>query len=160
MYSLRWLRGSSLFAEVKGSDIEHAIEQLKSTTKRAAPLDGHIACKMYVRNNAPLGKSVELRGGRYGYRAVRVLQASFPGEWIFTNITRWEPLIPSKSVPIRSALFLVLTFSPEDAAMPKAQGTLRDLPPQISELRTQFPVAVIPSGCSLNFVSRRSAQPG
>jgi len=74
--------GQLVIAEVKGSDIEHAIEQLKSTARRAAHLYPHIACKIYVRDNAPLGESVKLRGGRYGYRAVRVFHAGFPGEWI------------------------------------------------------------------------------
>lgn len=74
--------GHLVIAEVKGSDLDTAIEQLKSTAKRAAHLYNHITCKIYVRNKVPEGESADLRGGHLGYRALRVFHAGFPGEWL------------------------------------------------------------------------------
>ena len=69
-------------AEVKGSDIDRALTQLQNTARRAAVRYHSIACKIYVRNHAPRADASDLRGGRYGFRAVRVFHSSFPGEWI------------------------------------------------------------------------------
>ena len=49
---------------------------------RAAGRYTSIACKVYVRKPAPQGDAVDLRGGGYGLRAVRIFRSSFPGEWI------------------------------------------------------------------------------
>jgi len=68
-------------AEVKGSDIDRALTQLESTAKKAAQHYSHISCKIFVRNQAPRGDAVDLRGGRYGFRAVRIFRGAFPGEW-------------------------------------------------------------------------------
>ena len=76
--------GQLVITEVKGSNLDSAIEQLKNTARRATHLYKHIACKIFVKNTAPAPpeNNVELRGGRYGFRAVRVFRSDFPGEWI------------------------------------------------------------------------------
>jgi hypothetical protein len=71
-----------IIAEVKGSDLDGALTQLQNTARRAQGQYASIACKVFVRNFAPGTDSVDLRGGRYGYRALRVFHARFPGEWI------------------------------------------------------------------------------
>ena len=71
-----------IIAEVKGSDLDRAVVQLQSTARRAHGRYTSIACKIFLRNVPPNSDAVDLRGGRYGYRAVRIFRASFPGEWI------------------------------------------------------------------------------
>lgn len=71
-----------VIAEVKGSNIDRALTQLKSTASRAATRYLNVACKIFVRNQAPGGDAVDLRGGGYGFRAIRVFRSSFPGEWL------------------------------------------------------------------------------
>jgi hypothetical protein len=63
-------------AEVKGSNLDRALEQLQSTARKAAARYHSIACKIYVRNQAPRDDAVDLRGGRYGFRAVRIFHSS------------------------------------------------------------------------------------
>jgi hypothetical protein len=74
--------GQLVIAEVKGSNLDRALVQLESTARKAAARYASIACKIYVRNQAPTGNEVDLRGGRFGLRAVRIFKALFPGEWI------------------------------------------------------------------------------
>jgi|SRR5579884_2893247 len=74
--------GQLVIAEVKGSNLDRALIQLQSTASKAAGRYRNIACKIFVRNQAPHGDAVGLRGGRNGFRAVRVFQSLFPGEWI------------------------------------------------------------------------------
>ncbi|MGH9629266.1 MAG: hypothetical protein ACRD7E_13175, partial [Bryobacteraceae bacterium] len=71
-----------IIAEVKGSNLDRALTQLQNTARKAAVRYQSIACKIYVRNQAPRGYAVDLRGGGYGFRAVRVFHGSFPGEWL------------------------------------------------------------------------------
>ena len=74
--------GQLVIAEVKGSDLNRALTQLHNTVGKATAHYRNIACKIFVRNSAPPGDAVDLRGGRFGFRAVRIFQRSFPGEWI------------------------------------------------------------------------------
>lgn len=74
--------GQLVIAEVKGSDLDRALTQLQNTARKAAGRYRHIACKLFVRNQVPRADTVDLRGGRYGFRAVRIFHGSFPGEWI------------------------------------------------------------------------------
>ena len=74
--------GQLVIAEVKGSDLDRALTQLHSTARKAAYRYPNIACKIFVRNQAPRGDAVDLRGGGYGFRAVRIFHRGFPGEWI------------------------------------------------------------------------------
>jgi hypothetical protein len=71
-----------IIAEVKGSDIEHALRQLRSTAEFAKGKYVCIDCKIFVRNQTPHGDSVDIRGGHCGYRCVRIFRAGFPGEWV------------------------------------------------------------------------------
>jgi len=74
--------GQLVVAEVKGSDLDRALKQLENTARHAAGRYPSIACKIYIRNHAPRTDAVDLRGGRYGFRAVRIFHSTFPGEWI------------------------------------------------------------------------------
>lgn len=74
--------GQLVIAEVKGSDLDRALMQLQSTARKAALRYPSIACKIFVRNHPPRTEAVDLRGGGYGFRAVRIFHNSFPGEWI------------------------------------------------------------------------------
>jgi hypothetical protein len=71
-----------VIAEVKGSDLDRALRQLENTARHAARRYPSIACKIYIRNQAPHTDAVDLRGGAYGFRAVRVFHHTFPGEWV------------------------------------------------------------------------------
>lgn len=72
--------GQLLIAEVKGSDLDRALTQLQNTARKAVGRYPSVACKIYVRNQAPVGDAVNLRGGGYGFRAVRILHRT--GEWV------------------------------------------------------------------------------
>lgn len=71
-----------VIAEVKGSDLDRALKQLENTARHAIRRYPSIACKIYVRNQAPRSDAIDLRGGGYGFRAVRVFHSTFPGEWV------------------------------------------------------------------------------
>jgi len=71
-----------IIAEVKGSDLDYALTQLESTARSAQVRYPHIECKIFVRNKVPATDAADLRGGRYGFRAVRVFRSQFPGEWL------------------------------------------------------------------------------
>jgi hypothetical protein len=71
-----------IIAEVKGTDIDHALMQLQNTALLARSTYAHVECKIFVRNFAPKSDTVDLRGGRYGFRGVRVFKSGFPGEWL------------------------------------------------------------------------------
>jgi len=71
-----------VIAEVKGGNLDKAVEQLQHTALHAPPQYLSVVCKIYAKNPTPPGDSVELRGGRFGFHAVRVFHAAYPGEWI------------------------------------------------------------------------------
>ncbi len=71
-----------IIAEVKGSDVHHALTQLENTARSAQGRYPYIECKIYVRTHAPATDIVDLHGGHCGYRAVRVFHSQFPGEWL------------------------------------------------------------------------------
>jgi hypothetical protein len=74
--------GQLVIAEVKGSNLDRALAQLQNTARKAALRYPGIACKIFVRNQPPRSDAVDLRGGGYGFRAVRIFHSGFPGEWI------------------------------------------------------------------------------
>lgn len=86
--------GQLVIAEVKGSDLDRALTQLQNTAGKAAGRYRHVACKICVRNQVPCADAVDLRGGRYGFRAVRILHGSFPGEWISMSTTARVKRVP------------------------------------------------------------------
>lgn len=78
-----------VIAEVKGSDLEHALTQLRNTALAAHPFYPCVECKVFVRNQTPdpSTHAVGFRGGLLGYRGVRIFRAAFPGEWVlFENL--------------------------------------------------------------------------
>lgn len=74
--------GRAIVAEVKGTDLDTALEQLENTVNVVRRRYPSIACKVFVKNPTPAGDAVDLRGGHYGYRAMRILYNSFPAEWL------------------------------------------------------------------------------
>jgi len=97
-----------IVAEVKGSEVDRALTQLESTAKSAQVRYPHIECKIYVRNNAPSGDAADLRGGHYGFRAVRVFHSQFPGEWL---LFEYEHNGGTKAVRIASQPVMIV-FGP------------------------------------------------
>jgi hypothetical protein len=91
--------GQLVIAEVEGSNLDRAVTQPKSTARKATGQYQNIACKIFVRNQASRTDAVDLRGGRYGFRAIRIFQGSFLGEWILyeydesgkTKPFGWDP---------------------------------------------------------------------
>ena len=81
-----------ILAEVKGSDLEHALTQLKVTAQYAHAFYPCIECKVFVRNQAPdpNTEAVNFQGGRFGYRGVRIFRAAFPGEWVLFEYLEGE----------------------------------------------------------------------
>lgn len=71
-----------IIAEVKGTNLDRALVQLASTAQKAALRYPNISCKIYARSQAPPGDAIDLRGGGYGFRAVRIFHRGFPGEWV------------------------------------------------------------------------------
>src|ERR1700728_2869821 len=72
----------AIVAEVEGSNVDDALAQLENTLRAVRPRYPFVACKVFVKNATPPGDTVDLRGGRYGYRAMRIFNSGFPGEWL------------------------------------------------------------------------------
>ena len=77
----------AIFAEVKGSDVAHALVQLRNTVSYAKGHYDFIECKIFLRTPTPPGDTVSLRGGegeegRLGFLAMRVFNRHFPAEWL------------------------------------------------------------------------------
>jgi len=71
-------------AEVKGTNIDDAFDQLRATVpavRRRFPQIQHIACKVFSGIPPPSGNEKDIAGAPAGYRAVRTLWHGFPGEW-------------------------------------------------------------------------------
>jgi len=69
-----------VIAEVKGSDLEHALTQLRTTALAAHPFYPCVECKVFVKNQTPdpSTQTVGFRGGLLGYRGVKIFKAAFP----------------------------------------------------------------------------------
>ena len=65
--------------------MDDALRQLGATAIAARSSYAHVECKIFVRTPAPNADAVDLRGGRFGYRAIRIFKAEFPGEWILSE---------------------------------------------------------------------------
>jgi hypothetical protein len=69
----------AIIAEVKGSDVAHALKQLRATLPFVQNRYPFVSCKIFVRNATPVDDTVEIDGE---YKASRVFYRSFPGEWL------------------------------------------------------------------------------
>jgi hypothetical protein len=87
----------AIIAEVKGTDLDTALQQLASTLQPVQSRYQYVSCKIFVRNPTPSGDTVDLRGGGYGYKAIRIFNRGFPGEWLLMEYqsdgsARWVEL--------------------------------------------------------------------
>jgi len=77
----------AIIAEVKGSDIAHALVQLRNTVSYARRAYDFIECKIFLKTPTPGGDTASLRGGegeegRLGFIAMRIFNRFFPAEWL------------------------------------------------------------------------------
>jgi hypothetical protein len=77
----------AILAEVKGSDIAHALVQLQNTASYAHRKYNFLECKVFLKTPTPPGDTVGLRGGegeegRLGFVAMRIFNRHFPAEWL------------------------------------------------------------------------------
>jgi hypothetical protein len=77
--------GRAIIAEVKGSDIESALSQLRNTAVAVRRRYVFIECKIFTSNPPPEGEFATFGGGLMGYRAMRVFHRAFPGEWLLSE---------------------------------------------------------------------------
>jgi hypothetical protein len=77
--------GRAIIAEVKGSDIEAALNQLRSTAAAVRRRYVFIECKIFTSNPPPDGDFATFGGGLMGYRAMRIFHRAFPGEWVLSE---------------------------------------------------------------------------
>jgi hypothetical protein len=76
-----------IVAEVKGSDLAHALVQLRNTVKYVRKVYDFVECKAFLKTPTPPGNLASLRGGegeegRLGFVAMRVFHSHFPAEWL------------------------------------------------------------------------------
>jgi hypothetical protein len=69
----------AIVAEVKGSDIDRAVEQLRNTYKYARSRYIMIEPKIFLNRAAPASGRTFIHGL---YAVMRVFNSSFPGEWL------------------------------------------------------------------------------
>jgi hypothetical protein len=77
----------AIIAEVKGSNVAHALVQLRNTVSYVKRKYDFIECKIFVKTTTPPGDKVTLRGGegdegRLGFVAMRIFNRHFPAEWL------------------------------------------------------------------------------
>jgi hypothetical protein len=77
----------AIVAEVKGSDLAHALVQLRNTVKYVRKVYDFVECKVFLKTPTPRTESPSLRGGegeegRLGFVAMRVFHTHFPAEWL------------------------------------------------------------------------------
>jgi hypothetical protein len=83
-------KGRAIVAEVKGSDLSHAVEQLRSTSSYVRRQYPFVEYKVFLKTATPARQPAYLRGGvgeegRMGFRAVRVFHTHFPAEWLLVS---------------------------------------------------------------------------
>jgi hypothetical protein len=90
--------GRAVIAEVKGAQLDKAIQQLHETVPYVRSRYRYITCKVFTSEPVPTGDVFETNGGTFsqlGYRAIRLFRAQYPGEWplwLLKDGGRTEPL--------------------------------------------------------------------
>jgi len=77
--------GRAIIAEVKGTDIESALSQLRNTAAAVRRRYVFIECKIFTSSPPPDSEFASFTGGLMGYRAMRVFYRAFPGEWLLSE---------------------------------------------------------------------------
>lgn len=79
----------AVIAEVKGKDLDHALEQLAATVGPVRKRFRYVACKVFTAIPVPPVDRVRIPGGNFsvlGYEAICVFHRGFPGEWPLLKI--------------------------------------------------------------------------
>jgi|RhiMethySRZTD1v2_1073278.scaffolds.fasta_scaffold15297_9 hypothetical protein len=79
----------AIIAEVKGKDLDHALEQLAATVEPVRKKFRYIACKVLTAIPVPPVDRVSIPGANFsvlGYEAIRLFHRGFPGEWPLLKI--------------------------------------------------------------------------
>jgi len=82
-------RNHAIVAEVKGKDLDHALEQLAATVDAVRKRFRYVACKVFTAIPVPPVDRVRIPGGNFsvlGYEAICVFHRGFPGEWPLMKI--------------------------------------------------------------------------
>ncbi len=75
----------AIMAEVKGSDLDKALSQLRNSVIYVKKVYPFVESKIFVNREAPEGNSDDLKGGTMGYKVIRVFNHNFPAEWLLAE---------------------------------------------------------------------------
>ena len=105
--------GQLVIAEVKGSDIDRALTQLKAQQGRQLGDIPALRAKSPFAITRPALTLLTFGVADIGFRAIRIFHNSFPGEWILYEYLARTKLSPLGSDPSRFVSSLVPTSDPD-----------------------------------------------
>jgi hypothetical protein len=77
----------AIVAEVKGSSVADALDQLRKTVPYVRRQYDLVECKIFLRTSTPTDDTKDLHGGegeegRLGFLVMRIFNRNFPAEWL------------------------------------------------------------------------------